>query len=102
MESWHITTFFYKYRKRAFTIRTLIDSEFIIMNMIDSLVLIQQNGCIEPKPESGRNCKYSNEFKNRAVALIGELGGRNKAAKALGIAPSLITSFRKQKDEGRF
>lgn len=72
------------------------------MNMIDSLTLINKSGCIEPKASSGINSKYSDEFKNNAVELIKTLGGRNKAAKKLGISPSLITSFSKQKSEGRF
>jgi transposase-like protein len=72
------------------------------MNMMDNLALIQKSGGIEPKHTHGMNSKYSDEYKNEAIKLIVSLGGRNRAAKQLGIAPSLITSFRKQKDEGRF
>ena len=71
-------------------------------SMLESINQIRRSGAITPKPTTLKNVKYTTEFKQRALILVEELGGRNKAAKALGISPSLITTFSTQQSEGRF
>lgn len=72
--------------------------------MIDAILSVRRNGGFIPKATShaNRNSKYTDEFKKEALKLQKELGSRNKAAKELGIAASLLSTFNKQRDEGQF
>jgi transposase-like protein len=72
--------------------------------MINAINALRKTGGFtpEPKPSDDMNRKYTDEYKLEALALQETLGSRNKAALQLGIAPSLITTFLKQKNEGRF
>ena len=70
--------------------------------MFDSIKSIQKTGGFLARSTGQPNRKYSNEFKINALELQKSLGSRNKAAKQLGIAPSLLTTFKKQQSEGEF
>jgi hypothetical protein len=74
------------------------------MMMIDVISNVRKTGGFTTKPNShiNKNEKYTDKYKKAALVLQKELGSRNKAAKQLGIAASLLSTFGQQQSEGRF
>jgi hypothetical protein len=72
--------------------------------MIDTINTVRKTGGFIPRSttEPNRKSKYSIEYKRNALALQKSLGSRNKAAKELGLAPSMLSTFARQRDEGEF